>query len=511
MEKLLAPKPFSCDLCGETFSRRSSMIQHRRMHTGEKPYRCEICLKAFTRPYTLQKHRCSHTGEKPFSCDLCGRNFSRSSTLLEHKRTHAGEKPFQCDICQEYFSRRSTLHQHQRTHTGEKPFVCEICGKRFTRRYTLQKHAKDHTCDAPYKCSVCGQQFARPYALQKHQRCHSGEKQYTCDVCGENFSRRSNLHVHQRTHTGEKPFKCTICGNLFSRRSNLQVHVRSHSGIKPYKCDICSKQFVRSSTLVKHMQAHLSTDNSLFEEERPVTKVDMTSSINTNPSKFVSNICSSSTYGVNKDKNNSNLFDCGTNMPSSEPTKPKRNDDNYKNNPSINSTHHCKPTDPRLPMEQSSLYLCTHCGKPSSKCNHLQTLPVSLPQPEMLDSQQLSSYTPVPSKNRLSTSLTPRKWLEPPTVIVATSENPNDKLDPATCLHTTRSPWQRNIPSSLVTTPLCSTLVIMQPPSVMETWIFFLFLSGCQETHSLIYILSNHMLLIWIFMNFSLFFFFFLT
>lgn len=363
------------------------------------------------------------------------------------------------------------------------------------------------TCDAPYKCSVCGQQFARPYALQKHQRCHSGEKQYTCDVCGENFSRRSNLHVHQRTHTGEKPFKCTICGNLFSRRSNLQVHVRSHSGIKPYKCDICSKQFVRSSTLVKHMQAHLSTDNSLFEEERPVTKVDMTSSINTNPSKFVSNICSSSTYGVNKDKNNSNLFDCGTNMPSSEPTKPKRNDDNYKNNPSINSTHHCKPTDPRLPMEQSSLYLCTHCGKPSSKCNHLQTLPVSLPQPEMLDSQQLSSYTPVPSKNRLSTSLTPRKWLEPPTVIVATSENPNDKLDPATCLHTTRSPWQRNIPSSLVTTPLCSTLVIMQPPSVMETWIFFLFLSGCQETHSLIYILSNHMLLIWIFMNFSLFFF----
>ena len=467
MEK---PKPFSCDLCGETFSRRSSMVQHKRMHTGEKPHRCEICLKSFTRPYTLQKHQCSHTGEKPFSCDLCGRKFSRSSTLVEHKRTHAGEKPFQCDICQEYFSRRSTLHQHQRTHSGEKPYVCNTCGKRFTRRYTLEKHAKDHTGEALYNCNVCGLRFARPYALQKHQRSHSGEKQYTCDVCGENFSRRSNLHVHQRTHTGEKPFKCTICGKLFSRRSNLQVHERSHSGIKPYKCDLCGKQFVRNSTLTKHKRGHLSTQRGPFQEQRPVTEGNMTSGSNTDSSKIVYSLCG--TYGLSRNKepvsqqqkNDSNFLDCNTT--NSKPNKACTNNNDY-NNRTINSARPCNMTG-HLPMEQRPLHLCPHCGKPSSECNHMQTLSVSLPQ-QGFHPQQLPSYSSVPSKTRLSTSMMPKKWLEPPTVIVASSENPTEKLAPSNCLHTTSPPWQKHIPSSLVTAPLCNKLVIMQSPSVMET------------------------------------------
>lgn len=466
METMLAPKPFSCDLCGETFSRRSSMVQHRRMHSGEKPYQCMICLKSFTRPYSLQKHLCSHTGEKAFTCDLCGRKFSRSSTLREHKRSHAGEKPFQCDTCYEYFSRRSTLHQHQRMHMGEKPHVCDVCGKRFTRRYTLQKHAVDHTGKAAYDCDVCGKRFPRPHVLRKHLRCHSGKERYTCSVCGENFSRRSNLRVHERTHSGVKPFPCTMCGKLFSRRSNLLVHERSHAGIKPYKCDLCGKRFVRNSTLTKHKEGHLSNEKCNFAEQIPVNETDITNNEIINQTTNVHSLRSTNQNVEcirQQHENYHNHLDQNTNIPANKLSEASSKHSTYNNSHNITLAPHINPTG--LLTEPKHSTLCTHCGRSSFGCNHLQTLPASEKEFHL---QQTPSNTPVPSKTCLSTTLTPRKWLEPPMVIVAASETQNEQLASTSCLPASGSAWQRNISSNIVSLPLCDTLDAIPSASVME-------------------------------------------
>ncbi|XP_037772939.1 gastrula zinc finger protein XlCGF67.1-like [Penaeus monodon] len=87
-------KPYSCEICNKTFSVKSHLVRHMRVHTKEKPYSCEICSKAFTEKCTLIRHMRVHTKEKPYSCEICSKAFSHKQIMVRHMRIHTREKPF---------------------------------------------------------------------------------------------------------------------------------------------------------------------------------------------------------------------------------------------------------------------------------------------------------------------------------------------------------------------------------------------------------------------------------
>lgn len=70
---------------------RSNLFFYR----GEKPYSCGICGKSFSDSSAKRRHCILHTGKKPFSCPECSLQFARLDNLKSHLKIHRKEKQFQ--------------------------------------------------------------------------------------------------------------------------------------------------------------------------------------------------------------------------------------------------------------------------------------------------------------------------------------------------------------------------------------------------------------------------------
>ncbi|NXB00907.1 ZN256 protein, partial [Cnemophilus loriae] len=56
-----------------TFSKKSYLIRHWKIHTGERHYKCGECGKSFRDSSSLMVHHRIHTGERPYECGECGK------------------------------------------------------------------------------------------------------------------------------------------------------------------------------------------------------------------------------------------------------------------------------------------------------------------------------------------------------------------------------------------------------------------------------------------------------
>jgi len=76
-------------------------------------FKCEQCGKKLKTRFTAKIHVFSHTKERPFSCKNCGQCFSHRSTLVNHRKIHK-EPEFQCPNCLAWFARKANLKRHLR-------------------------------------------------------------------------------------------------------------------------------------------------------------------------------------------------------------------------------------------------------------------------------------------------------------------------------------------------------------------------------------------------------------
>lgn len=132
------------------FLQKSKVDRHMQVHTGNKPFTCDICNQSFSANQALIQHKLIHEDSKPLKCNICGKTFRQHSALTMHIRTHTKVRPLKCPYCSKEFSESSNLSKHKRIHTGDGQYLCKHpgCGRAFHRRDQLRRHSAQH-CKTP--------------------------------------------------------------------------------------------------------------------------------------------------------------------------------------------------------------------------------------------------------------------------------------------------------------------------------------------------------------------------
>ncbi|XP_026538812.1 zinc finger protein 585A-like isoform X2 [Notechis scutatus] len=299
-----------CTVCGKSFGRRSSLLRHFKVHSGDKPFRCSVCGKCFLAKTSLVLHKESmhkkrpRSGKKSWECRECGQNFARKAFLTEHHKMHSSEKTHPCPACEESFAETRNLVKHLMTaHSGDHVFKCPVCGKGFMKEKDLAKHqAKNHGSSFCFPSLGSENSCKEKPSSIKHKRLHLNpetlpcaayegnggvERPLTCGHCGKSYKQEkaflnhqsvcirpqpsgegkalkedSPLTKNQITYVEMKDNTCFDCGKPVCKSSLLASQPKADQEKKLQVCPECGESFRDSQGFADHLRSHPKAPSS---------------------------------------------------------------------------------------------------------------------------------------------------------------------------------------------------------------------------------------------------------
>ncbi|CAG0905556.1 unnamed protein product [Cyprideis torosa] len=92
----------------------------------------------------LKSVRTTAQSEKETIQEICGNFFTRGSSLSRHNLKHSVEKPSGCMTGRKGYLSKSALQSHETKHSEGDESVCALCDQPFRLVEDLEKHLKWH-------------------------------------------------------------------------------------------------------------------------------------------------------------------------------------------------------------------------------------------------------------------------------------------------------------------------------------------------------------------------------
>ncbi|KAN0116751.1 hypothetical protein V8E51_002728 [Hyaloscypha variabilis] len=174
-----------------------------------------------------------------FKCDKCEKSYTRSTTLQEHKRSHNNERRWACQLCPRRFVRLKDRNRHQTIQHAQKTIECGLsfqlhsmkwkwgCHQRFAREDGLVSHlrtAKGRRCLKSLMDDDTSMTFFQltPAFNDKTEL----ECSVTSDACQKRFNDLQQLYQHLNGPNGKKCAMSWLIHHIFEiYRGNSHISV----------------------------------------------------------------------------------------------------------------------------------------------------------------------------------------------------------------------------------------------------------------------------------------------
>nr|CAD7443708.1 unnamed protein product [Timema bartmani] len=121
---------YRCQICAYSCTIEKAFYKHLKIHSlgltaPSVKISCVICGKDRPTEVEMNKHMRKHRDNRYFCCDICV-----FRTLIQHRRMHTGEKPHLCPHCAYRSARRDNLRSHVRRVHKKENLYCDTFSPR---------------------------------------------------------------------------------------------------------------------------------------------------------------------------------------------------------------------------------------------------------------------------------------------------------------------------------------------------------------------------------------------
>ncbi|KAM4696153.1 uncharacterized protein WCC33_014893 [Rhinophrynus dorsalis] len=265
-------EPLLCSECGESYTDKSSFVEHRRIHTGLHDGNLDTVSMS---EEGEGERRERHIEEVRIQSDACPVDIKTEmipsdedmegpyvSSYLEVHGNTITDGSLRRNMLEDYYPAAhssdwiredgsSICQWFQQDPFGRSNKESDLYGRVTFNSLYSQYEPKTLVLNERI---VVGSNSAERKAMQVNRNRKRtdtfNKKPFLCSECGKICSDKSTFVEHLRTHTGEKPCVCPHCGKRFTHRSSLCKHKKTHIRKKQHTCLGCGKYFSSKFSLV---------------------------------------------------------------------------------------------------------------------------------------------------------------------------------------------------------------------------------------------------------------------